>query len=518
MSRHATGENLDQMQSDAITRPLLDFVGSELPRIVDRAMETMLLAKASVYARGTSLVRPVYIPSAGCIGHGSGTTILVPLDRAALIETLTGLIRWQKYNSRGEARPTSCPVIVAETILARRGDWPFPQLRAIVSAPTLRLDGSILDKTGFDSQSGIFFASKQSWPKISARPTRKDAEGAIETLRNLLSSFPFVGPADQSAAVALILTTLLRPGLPSAPLFGVNAPAPGTGKSKLVDVAAILATGQAAAVMAAPRDEAELQKHVGASLMAGEQFVSLDNVEDPIRSDFLCQVLTQGTVAVRVLGESRTLKLPTAVMFCATGNSLRFAGDLTRRVVMINLDARMERPEERKFESDVIAAARSRRGELVTAGLTILRSFIVNSAPKIAPALGSFEAWSDLVRSALVWLGEVDPLENAEKVREGDPERERIAAVLNVLPLDQTWTVADISKRIEQDRFRGICHKQDEALTEVLADFIERDTLNSRRLGKFLQKQVGRIIDGKRVVHRGRTRDKVSQWTIEMIR
>ncbi|RWE97364.1 MAG: hypothetical protein EOS43_20515 [Mesorhizobium sp.] len=501
-------------------RPVLQYVESELPLIVTLACRAVVDVGAPIYARGTSLVRPVHITTtthANGVSRVEGATVLVPVDKAALVDILTTLIDWQKWDARkDDLRSIACPSIVAETVLSRRGDWPFHQLRAVVSAPTLRPDGTILSTKGFDPATGILFASELEWPEISERPSKRDAEAALAALDGLVASFPFVCDIDRSAALAMILTALVRPCLPTAPLFGVSAPTPGTGKSKLVDIAAILATGQAAAVLSAPREEAELQKHVGAVLMAGDAFITLDNIEYPLRSEFLCQVLTQGAVAVRVLGESRTLKLPTGSTFCATGNSLRFAGDLTRRVVLINLDARLERPEDRVFNVDVTAVAKTRRGDLVTAALTILRAFVVQKGRWIVPALGSFEDWSNLVRSALVWLGEADPLLNAAKVRDHDPERERTTAVLNALPMGEPWTVSKIAAMIELDREQPSMHRRHEGLTDALGEFIERGTLQKQRLGHFLRKQNGRIIGGKRLVSCGHDRANVALWTVEV--
>jgi putative DNA primase/helicase len=506
---------------DLLHRPLLRYVDTQLPQIVDTACNIAVNSRAEIYARGTSLFRPVRIERPTRIGslmRMEGATILVPIDKPALVDMLTALIDFRKYDSRlarDPWKPVACPAVVAETIIARRGGWPFPQLRAVISTPTLRPDGSLLTDAGFDHQTGILFRPEVEWPKIPDQPSRADAEQAKAKLLKLVGTFPFAGPVDRSAALTMIMTAIVRTCLPTSPLFGVSAPTPGTGKSKLVDIAAILATGSAAAVLSAPREEAELQKHVGAILMAGDAFISLDNIEHPLRSEFLCQALTQETVAVRVLGESRTLRLPTVATFCATGNSLRFAGDLTRRVVIINLDAGMERPEERVFKNDAVKLAKEYRVALVVAALTILRAFVVADRPRTQSSFGSFEAWSDLVRSALVWVGEADPLGNAGQVRDADPEHERTAAIINALSDRGTWKTSDIAKLIQEDN-ASLYGKQHEALTEALADMIERGHLHVTRFGHFLRKNKNRIVGGRRIVLRGLDRNGVAMWSIEL--
>lgn len=497
-------------------RPSILYVDSDLDLAVDQACATLVAKQMPVYGRGTSLVTPVALSRPefnNGLSRQEGSVVLVPLVKAGLVELLTRTVAFAKPTMAGNNRPISCPPVIAETIIARQGNWPFPQLRAIVSAPTLRSDGSVLANPGFDSATGILFATNRKWPEIPPRPTYKCAVLALGQLTSLVSNFPFVAPADVSGAIAMIMTALVRPSLPTAPLFGISAPTPGTGKSKLVDIAAILATGRPAAVMSPSRDETELKKQIDAGLMAGDSFLTLDNIDHPLKSEFLCQVLTQMTVKSRVLGESRNLELPTSVTMCATGNSLRFVGDLTRRVVLVNLDARTERPENRTFASDPIAIAQRQRTELVTAALTILRAFVVSKALPVRPALGSFEAWSDLVRSALVWVGMIDPLTNAERVRDDDPERERTCTILQTLPKGP-WTVSEIADLLKRDLLRYGGTRQHAGLAEALADFVERDALNTSRFAAFLRKQRNRIVEGKVIIKHG-DRNHTSLWRVD---
>ncbi|MBB3655812.1 putative DNA primase/helicase [Rhizobium sp. BK650] len=491
-------------------RPTLPFHEADLSDIVTRACDIAFEAGVPLYARGAALFRLVRIA-------GAERSMLVPAEEISLLEIFTRTIRWLKPDARTVEgwRPASCPLLVARAVIARRGEWRFPQLKAIVSTPTMRSDGTLISAKGFDPQSGILFESDRSWPDIPECPGKADAAAALARIETLVSSFPFVSDVDRSAAVALILTAIIRPCLNTAPLFGVSATAPGTGKSKLVDVAAILATGRIAPVNSYPPDEEELRKVLQARLMQGDAFISLDNVSVAVRSDYLCQVLTQDEVNIRPLGESRTVDAPTVTMLCATGNGLRFAGDLTRRVVQINLDAGVERPEERVFESDVIEDTRRLRVEIVTAALTLLRAFVANRAEKVTPALGSFEQWSDLVRSALVWLGLPDPLGNAAKIRDDDPERERTSAIISALPTGKSWTAVDIAKMVDEGAFDPIGNRRHEGLVHALSDYIEKGRLNTHRFSGFLRKYSGRIVNGQMIVQAGRNRLNTALWKIE---
>ncbi|MBB3592700.1 putative DNA primase/helicase [Rhizobium sp. BK529] len=502
----ATAEDGDGEDDD---RPIIEYHEAALSEAVTRACN-IVLDEAPLYARGTALFRLVRIT-------GKEMSVLVPAEEVNLTEMLTKAIHWRKQDGRtaSGSRKVKCPPLVAKAVIARCGDWPFHQLKAIVSTPIMRSDGTVFTAKGFDLKSGIYFDSDATWPDIAERPDKAAAAAALDTIRQLVSTFPFVGSVDESATIAMILTAIVRPALRTAPLFGVNATAPGTGKSKLVDIAAILATGKIAAVNSYSGDDEELRKVLESRLLKGDSFINLDNLSVALRSDHLCQVLSQEEVNIRPLGNTISLDSTTAVMFCATGNGLRFAGDMTRRVVLINLDAGVERPEERVFESDVIEDTRRRRVEIVTACLTLLRAFVANQGEKVSPALGSFEAWSNLVRSALVWLGLPDPLGNSAKIRENDPEKERTSAIIAALPAGKPWAAADIARMVDEGAFDPIGNRRHEGLIEALGDFIERGRLNTTRFSGFLRKHTGRIVNGQMIAQAGKNRVNAVLWRID---
>src|SRR5262249_28594507 len=73
--------------------------------------------------------------------------------------------------------------------------------------------------------------------------------------------------ADRAVALAGMLTVLDRRSMATAPLIAFTAPAAGTGKSLLVDLMSVLATGRLMPVLSQGRKE-EFEKRLGASLLA----------------------------------------------------------------------------------------------------------------------------------------------------------------------------------------------------------------------------------------------------------
>ncbi len=214
----------------------------------------------------------------------------------------------------------------------------------------------------------------------------------------LLQGFSFVQDADRSVALSAILTACIRRSLPTAPLHAFTAPVMGSGKSKLVDIATVVASGREAAVIAQGKTEEETEKRLGAMLLAGDPVIAIDNCEAPLGGDFLCQMLTQPVVRARILGRSEAPELPANAMVTATGNNLVLIGDMARRALLCQLDPQCERPELRVFADDPVQLVQADRGKYLTAALTVLRAFQVAGLPKQCDPLGSFHDWSRRVR------------------------------------------------------------------------------------------------------------------------
>ena len=295
-------------------------------------------------------------------------------------------------------------------------------MQGVITAPTLRADGSVLDAKGYDEATGLFFHSNLDFSSLPPGPTVDDAANAVDELKKLLGGFPFVDGAGLSVAISAILTALVRRSLPTAPLHAFNAPKRGSGKSLLADVVGMIATGLKPTKMSQPENQAEERKRLLALLMAGDPVICIDNVERPLGSGVLCTILTSDTWSERFLGAMKNIDVSTNTLFLATGNNIVFEGDLTRRVLKSTIDPECERPEERSFDVNLYHYVLENRVQLVHAGLTILRAYDCAGRPSqgLSP-LGSYEEWSDRIRSPIVWCGMDDPCLTRRSIEAEDP-------------------------------------------------------------------------------------------------
>jgi hypothetical protein len=473
--------------------PQIFMQDGELPRVVDEAEDALLLLGREIYQRGGLIVRPVQSEPLPADTQVPGWN-LIPMTRPYLVETLCCAAQFFKYDRRAKSfMVTDAPEVVAETYLMRRGRWRLPALTGIVSTPFLRIDGSICEQPGYDAESGLLFKPNgESFPPVPQQPSKDDATAALVMLKDLIASFPFVTSADRSVALSAMLTPLDRHAMETAPLHAFTSPTAGTGKSMLVDIVATLATGRHMPVIAQGRTEEELEKRLGAALLAGDIAISLDNCDHPLESVFLCQALTQRKLNIRVLGKSKNVETLVNATIFATGNNLVIAGDLTRRSLRGGMDARCERPELRTFDHDALQDAQANRGKLVTAMLTILRAWHLSGERIPLSLFGSFEDWSQRIREPLVWLGCADPCSTVTEMREGDPEREALAMVVMQwkanLNLEQSYTVQEIIGR-------AINVTEFHAALLVVAEERGGKFVSNDRLGRWFKKVQGKIIN-----------------------
>lgn len=403
-----------------------------LSAMTDRAVEVLLAAEMPFYQRGNKLVRPVVLPVDTFGAKRTLTAQLVEIDLHYLRDALCRKSRWVRLDSRTQTWQDIHPVQdVAMVLLKRFGDWKFPIIAGIITTPTLRPDGSILSQPGYDPATKLLLIDPPPMPELPEHPSKDHALAALRLLKELLVEFPFVDDVSRSVALSAIISTVCRGAFPVVPMHVIDAPAASSGKSYLLSTVAWIATGQAMPVLGAGKSEEELEKRLGAAVIHGQPLVCIDNVVGELGGDALCRLIEQPRPSVRILGHSQNVEIDArAVTFFANGNNLIIVGDLYRRVVHCRLDPQQERPELRTFRSNPRDLILANRGNYIAACLIIARAYIAAGKPCPCPQLASFNEWSDVVRSALVWCGEADPVVSMDASKAEDPETSALTTML----------------------------------------------------------------------------------------
>jgi RepB DNA-primase N-terminal domain len=499
--------------------PTIRIVDGQLPRTVEETEQALVAAGVPIFVRAGTLVEPVSESTMAANGRKTVSARLRPLCSDSLLEPVAGAAIFQRFHrKRNLWVDVDPPIQLVRMVLARERSWTIPRVSGIITTPTLRPDGSLLSAPGYDPRSELYLLPGLQLPPIPDRPTREQAEAALMLLIDLLSEFPFKDKLDRAVALSGFLTALMRGSLSTAPILLVRADTPGTGKSYLVDLFSMIATGRVCPVICASKSDEETQKVIGSILLSGTPIVSLDNCEHDLGGNILCQLNERPVMKIRVLGRSESPDCECRTAIFATGNHIVFKRDMSRRALTCNLEALVERPELRVFKRDALEHAAASRGAYVAAALTIVRAFYAAGRPEPKqplPPLGSYAEWSRMVRAPLVWLGEPDPAASTDLSHEEDPEvssiREFFELWLNYdLDLNAAYTtrrILDVAcAPLTANNFNPPVFEQ--FLLRVAAGK-DGKTVSTERLGHWLRRISGRVVGDYRLVL-GRERNVAS--------
>ncbi len=509
---------------DPPERPVFTVSGGEHSNLVTAAEKALIDAGEELYVQTSgAVVRPIFSEVDAAHGRMTKVAELKAAKPEWIRDRLMKVADWQRWNARQkEYMPTDCPLDIAITLLAREGDHNFPKLAGIITAQTMRHDGSLLTSEGYDKRTRLLLVAPPKLPEMPAEPSKADADAALKLIRTLLREFPFTDDVAESVAVSGIVTAVCRGAFANAPLHIARASTPGSGKSFLWDIVSAIVSGFPMPVIAAGRTEEETEKRLGAALMAARPLISIDNLNGELSGDALCQIIERPIVDVRILGQSKMTRIEArgTTMF-ATGNNLVVVGDLCRRVLIASLDSKLERPELRTFKAEPVKKVLADRGKYIAAALTICRAYMVAGRPDKAKPLASFGDWSDCVRSALMWLGMADPVASMEIARSEDPERAKhrdIMLAWHAVYGSKAVTLATVIK----DAVKPANHFTDSPEHPELHDAVDavagwRGPPDVLKLGNWLRKKKDRVIEGLKLMQSPNPKGG-SLWWVETVK
>lgn len=502
----------------------IEIRAGELPRMATEGENAILQSQFPVFQRGGALVRPVKQTVTASKGRTTVAAGLQQINKHGMIDILAQAADWEVWNIRKKSlTPANPPDTVASIILSRSGLWRLPPIMGVTTTPTLRQDGSVLVAPGYDPETRLFHVADPNLTLTPAPLTKDTAKAAANLLLDLLAEFPFVSPVDQSVALSSLITPVVRGAMDVVPMHAFRASTAGTGKSYLTDLTAAITTGRPCPVISLGHNEEETEKRLTGMLLAGFPIIAIDNVNGILGGDLLCQAVERQLIRARPLGRSEIVEIESRATILANGNGLRVRGDMTRRSLIADLDANMERPETRLFTSNPLDKVSADRGIYVAAALNIVRCYMQAGLPGKLPALASFNAWSDLVRSAIVWLGLPDPCLSMEAAREDDPELGLLRDIMNhwenLIGLYTKIATRDAiktaeAKNFDENGFNPTLRNEDfyDAVRRIAG---EKGGINPNKFGNWLRSVEGRIVGARRFKKQQGTTGGVAMWALE---
>jgi putative DNA primase/helicase len=404
-------------------------IGPQLDKTVAEAIAA-LTSDPTVMQRGplVEVVHPAPKPELALGDNGAPR--FRPIPAPILMTKLSACARFERFDKRSSKWVHSKPDQDIVAAVMSSTDFPsIPVATGIVSCPILRADGTIATGPGWDKQTGFYIAVEEPFPPLM--PVTK----AAELLKDLFCDFPFESEANFAGAVAGLVTLVARPAFDGcAPLFAFDANKSGTGKGILTDTIIMIYEGRRAVRSAMPGDNDELRKAITAAIISGQPYLIFDNIKRKLGGEALENATTATRWSDRILGVSRNIDLAISLVWNVTGNNITMTGDMPRRVVHCRLNTEMERPDTRTgfTHLDLLAYAEQNRAELLMAALSIPAQYMAAGMPdQHLSAWGTFEHWSDIVRSSLVWAQIGDP-DTREQLRDiADDETEKLDELLS---------------------------------------------------------------------------------------
>jgi len=445
-------------QYDAAERSIIYTGAGEKPRIIDEVQGVIC---DDIFHRDGRLVT---------VRITDGEHVLAPLSREALDNLINRRCCFLGFDRRGNEVRLDSPKWVAETIHGL-GEWPtFREIRQVTAAPFLRPDGSVGGlEPGYDPESRVWADVPDGLVPPPERPTDEEARVALLKLLDVVDEFPFESLAGKAVFVSAVLTILARRHITGAvPLFVVDASKSGSGKTLLARVIAMIGTGTDQGLANSGVNEAEFRKAITSFLMSGQPVMILDNQVGKLGGEALDRLQTSGKWTDRLLNHNRVVTLRNDIVTIVTSNNSLVVGDTGRRSLSIRLVPKCEHPEHREFRrTDLLRHVQRNRHELALAAITILRWQIANGCPETRTVnrvaddgqviqspvrpFGSFEAWSKLVRQAVIQLGLPDPVATQAAIRELDDqaiaERRFVTALADWNP-DWTGTAEELVRAV----------------------------------------------------------------------
>ncbi|MEO2015588.1 MAG: hypothetical protein ABGZ53_14590 [Fuerstiella sp.] len=362
-----------------------------------------------------------------------------PLSRPSLREMISGNVTFYSFDKEGERKKRLCPKWCYEAI-SDRGVWSgIRHLAGVVASPVLRQDGTICQTNGYDAETCLYLDLKTTFDPVPDRPTKAELTGAVRSITDIVRDFPFSGPEHRAAWVASLLTPLAREAYsgPTAPLFLFDANVRGAGKSLLADLVSLIVTGTDAPRFTNPKTDEEFRKRITAQVLYAPQMILIDNIAGNFGCPSLDAALTGTEWCDRALSTNNLVRAPLRSTWYASGNNVALCADTTRRTCHVRIESPDERPEERdNFKyPDVKKYVLQNRGRILSSALTILRSYFAAGRPNHGLSKwGSFEGWSDVVRSAVVFAGLPDPADTRSQLyNDADDDAAHLLALIQAL-------------------------------------------------------------------------------------
>lgn len=150
--------------------PIIRVSAGEIARIVDEAQEALVAARLPIFVRGGRLVEPRTVEREASDGRVTTATVFAQINDEKLGYLLNKkAVTFEHNDGRIKNWTVVDPPKKVVATLSALGNWQFPEVVGVVSAPTLRPDGSLLSQRGYDAPTRLWCDAQIALPPIAER-------------------------------------------------------------------------------------------------------------------------------------------------------------------------------------------------------------------------------------------------------------------------------------------------------------------------------------------------------------
>ena len=294
------------------------------------------------------------------------------------------------------------------------------------------------------------------------------------------------------------------------PLHLIEAPTPGTGKTKLAKVMARIATGTEPGTISDVEGDDEWRKQITSALLDSPAVLILDNCK-VLDSSSLAEALTTTEWKDRILNKTKMRSFRVDAVWTATANNPQVSTEMARWCVLIRIVPDVANPGERDvsdFKHHPLGQwADEHWSQLIRAFLTLIERWRNRGRPNGSVSVGSFQEWANIIGGILEICGFDGFMSNRQRLRD---QADREGAMWQAFV--ETWSDRwpETPKRVGP--LVELCDDEN-LLLDVIGSKSRRSKITN--LGNALHDRIDRVIGEYRIVRAGETRGGGNTYKLE---
>lgn len=290
------------------------------------------------------------------------------------------------------AVPTVCSEQTAKLIIHADSFLSFlPPIRILAQSPVLvESNGELVEVIGYHRESGVLAFGSQT--------ENVPLPEAVSLLKSLVRDFKFSTPSDESRAIASLITpALVQGGLlrGRSPIDLGEADQSQTGKGFRNKITAAVYRQQVRTVAQRSGGVGSLEEDMSSKLIAGANFICLDNVRGKIDSPTIESMLTEDLYSARVPHTAAVEIDPRRVVIMMTSNKAQVTDDLANRSSCVRLLKQDQRYRFQHFpEGDILEHIRANQPRYLGAVFAVIREWQRQGKQRSTEVRHDFRPWA----------------------------------------------------------------------------------------------------------------------------